>query len=198
MARLSMRLRWVIGVGALGWFAAGAPEADAAIVVDMATVMQVPDPTFLYHFQVELTNNIVPPGEEIATNDFFTIYDIQGLIPGTNNQPPNWAATFQFVGITPIGVNPPDDPTLLNVTWTFIGDVPILAPAMLGGFTVESRSDASRHLAYSWQTTLIGDGHRSGTTTVDVLDTPEPSSLVLAGIGLPAAFLWLRRRSRVA
>lgn len=190
------RVRWsfpaVIALAGLGGLSMSAREVKGAIIVDAVSAVQVPDPTFIYQFHVTLKETI--PGERIAPNDFFTIYDLQGMIPGTNNQPPNWAASYRLVGITPVNVAPTDDPNLLNVTWTYFGADPILSPADLGFFSVQTDSIATKTITYAGQTTLPDGTHTGNTGSVEVtFITPEPSALILAGIGAPFALFWLRR-----
>jgi len=178
---------------------AGSGEARGDIIIDLSDVMTIPDPNFVYTFHVKLTNVVVPPGEEIAPGDFFTVYDVPGLIAGTNNQPFNWAASFNFVGQTPSGVSPPDNPSVLNVTWTFVGAVPILAPQDLGFFSVEATSDIpATSLNYAGQTTLIGDGKHSNAGSVTVTAVPEPGVTVLVALPAVLGVVWLRRRRAAA
>lgn len=57
----------------------------------------------------------------VTTGDFFTIYDFGPYIVGTGNQPSGWTLTSSLLGVNPSFVTPTDDPTLLNLTWTYNG-----------------------------------------------------------------------------
>jgi hypothetical protein len=175
--------------------AAGSGAARGDIVVDFAQVLTAPDPNFIYTFHAALTNVVNPPGEEIVNGDFFTVYDIPGLIAGTNNQPPNWAASFALVGRTPAGVSPADSTSILNVTWTYVGTVPLLAPQDLGLFSVEATSDTpAKSLVWAGQDTIIGDGKHPSTGTVTVTAVPEPGASLLVAFSVALGAVWCRRR----
>jgi hypothetical protein len=189
---------WIVGLLAvMGSTIAASTRAKADIIIDFGSVMPVPDPSFRYTFHSILTDVPNPPGVEIAPNDFFTVYDLKGIILGTNTQPNNWAATFNLVGRTPPNTNPPDDAAIFNVTWTYVGTDPILAPQDLGLFSVQSTDGSLRSLSYAGQDTLLTGGTKGNMGTVVIQGVPEPTSLLLAGIGLPATWMFIRRRRRV-
>jgi hypothetical protein len=186
---------WIVGLLAvLSSMIAGSTRAKADIILDFGTVMEIPDPSFRYTFHAILTNVPNPPGVEIVMGDFFTVYDLRGIILGTNSQPNNWAATFNLVGNTPPDTNPPDNPAIFNVTWTYVGTDPILAPMELGFFSVQSTDGSLTSLVYAGQDTLLSGGKKGNVGTVPI---PEPTSLLLAGIGLPATWFVTRRRRSV-
>src|ERR1700730_6567101 len=79
--------------------------------------------------------------EQNATaGDFFTIYDFGNIIPNSNTQPANWTFTTALTGVNPSQTNSPDDPTILNLTWTYTGPTIVGAspppPQNIGPFTV--------------------------------------------------------------
>ncbi len=177
----------------LGLAGMGTGVARGDIVVTIDSIMQLPDPHFRVTFGASVINVQNVPAQEISNGDFFTVYDVPTLIVGTNRQPDNWAASFNRTGTTPAGVNPPDDPITYNVTWTFVGDNPIPASQALGAFSVETTSANFAGLYYAGQDTIIGDGKHANVGFA-MTPTPEPSSGVLAGLGLATA--WSIRRAR--
>jgi hypothetical protein len=189
---------WIVSlIVVLGSTFVGSTGAKADIIHNRGTVMQEPDPSFRYTFHSILTDVPNPPGVEIAMNDFFTVYDLVGVIQGTNEQPDNWAASFSLVGRTPAGTDPVDNDAIFNVTWTYIGADPILAPQDLGNFSVQSTDGSLRNLVYAGQDTLLSGGTVGNMGTVPITFVPEPTSLLLTGLGLPATWLVMRRRRRL-
>jgi hypothetical protein len=76
----------------------------------------------------------ITSGQNVMAGDFFTIYDFGPFIAGTDIQPSGWTLSSSLVGITPSQTLPADDPTLLNLTWTYSG--PTLTGTGLGPFSV--------------------------------------------------------------
>ena len=74
--------------------------------------------------------------QNVTTGDFFTIYDFGPFIAGTSNQPSGWTLSSSFLGVNPsqLIING-DDPTLLNLTWTYNGPT-ILSNTTLAPFEV--------------------------------------------------------------
>lgn len=190
-----MKRIWIFGMLAMiGTSTAGTTAARADIIIEHGTVMRVPDPSFRYTFQTVLTDIPNPPGVEVAFGDFFTVYDLKGIILGTNTQPDNWAATFNLVGTNPVGTSSPDDPAIYNVTWTYVGELPLLAPETLGSFSVQSSDGSLKNLAYAGQDTLLTGGPSGNMGSVPITTVPEPSSFLLAGLGLSSGWFVFRRR----
>ena len=157
------------------------------IVVNSGTVQPVGDPNYLYQFDVALKPDPLLH-DFIQKGDNFTI-DLtgnNGIISGTNGQPLNWSAS-NFT---------PD-----TVTWTYIGSIPILATMDLDPipgpfFQVVSLFESTGGFTYSFHDSLPGDpGGNSGGGTFTISAVPEPSSLLVVGLGAPL-MLYLLRRSR--
>ena len=87
---------------------------------------------FQYAYHIEL-----PSDYKVQTGDFFTIYDFNGLVPGTNLQPAGWSLTTSLLGPNPPHILPADNPAILNLTWTYSGAT-INGPSDLGEFEVNS------------------------------------------------------------
>src|SRR5438093_12764141 len=70
---------------------------------------------------------ILTADETLHTNNFFTIYDFDGFIPGSNLQPANWAFSSALLGQTPSKVLPDDASGIPNLTWKYTGST-VLGP----------------------------------------------------------------------
>jgi hypothetical protein len=70
----------------------------------------------VWTYSIDITST-----QYVTTGNFFTIYDFGPFIGGTGNQPSGWTLTSSLVSTPPFQTNPPDDPTLLNLTWTYTG-----------------------------------------------------------------------------
>lgn len=60
--------------------------------------------------------------QALFSGSYFTLYDIRGF-SGFGDVPADWTPSAQLVGITPSNVLPSDDPSILNVTFTYSGPV---------------------------------------------------------------------------
>jgi hypothetical protein len=143
--------------------------------------------------------------QRVEHGDFFTIYDFGNFVPGSNVQPAGWAFSSQLVGITPSLVLPHDDPNILNLTWTYIGQTPIIGPAALGIFSVDTNTNQLHMSDFAAQATRNG-GPNDGTKISNVGDVsvpvPEMSALLpifsVCSAGLLALLPSLLRRRQTS
>jgi hypothetical protein len=171
-----------------GWIAFGAGEVKAGLLPISANVTQTGS-TYTYTYGIVLTSDSV-----LKKGDYFTIYDVNGLVANSNSQPAGFTFSSSNSGPTPSGTLPTDSPTIPNVTWTYTGPTEIVGQVGLGNFMFQSTYGATTTGSFTGNTQRLVDGVTDSnitTTTVPVPGAPEPASLLLAAIGLP--LLGLRR-----
>ena len=152
----------------------------------------------------ETTENAAPG--PFAT--FFTLYDIAGLIPGSETMPADWTVSEQLLGINPDGLSPADSGTIMNITWTYVGTSQLTGPLDLGAFTFEStEGNHDLFITYGQQDTKDNPGQGDDDTELVGLGSvigpsaqslPEPLTLSLFGAGLAGAAAYRRRKLRTS
>ncbi len=127
----------------------------------------------------------------VVAGDFFTIYDFGNFIQGSNVQPTDWVFSSALAGVTPPGVNGPavDDPTIMNLTWTYKGATTIPTGTTVGKFSVDipgAENTQFRHVHFAGWGTRIDGVDQAGTNIANVgsivapvIAVPEPSSMDL-------------------
>jgi hypothetical protein len=141
-------------------------------------------------------------GGELDSGDFFTIYDVGGITGASDvSAPAHWTITTQLLGIDPPNVAPPDDPNILNVTFTYTGTQILTSGSDVdlatGAFFVIASADNFSFTGFQASQSHTQPSHVedsvSSSITVPGNATPEPTTLLLVGAGL-TAFGFVRRR----
>jgi hypothetical protein len=206
MKRLRTPARVPVLLGALVAALAVAQAARADLIPSDATVTGTGPFTFSYDFTVQ-------GNTQIRTNDYIVIYDVKGFVPGSVTGPAGWTVSWQNTGPYPGGFMPPDDGTLPNIEWKYTGSTPITAmntTQPMTGFSYQSTYGLIGQASYAAQMhdPLQHQPNRLTTSqgTVDVPmpdnghqppptgDSPEPATLLLAGMGLAGVGLGALRK----
>jgi len=142
---------------------------------------------------------VLPTDSQLRAGDYFTVYDFDGLVPGAVGAPTGWAVATAPTGATPGRLTPDDNPTLLNLTYTYSGPTIGTGQAGLGNFWALSQYQGSTDSFFTAQTHRTSDGRLDSNITETVVPVPsappgvpEPTTLALAGLGVP--LLALARR----
>jgi hypothetical protein len=138
---------------------------------------------------------MLPTESMLRSGDYFTIYDFAGLVKESNGQPEGWAFSSVAVGPTPDRLSPDDSPDVLNLTWTYTG--PDLSPGQtgIGNFWAASEFATAGDSFFTARTHLAGGTRQDSNITETAVPVPappgvpEPTALVLAGLGLPLVAL---------
>jgi hypothetical protein len=189
-------------VAALALFAGSAATAD---IVPLFSMVQPngPNCTFSYNVFVSAGSKVDP-----AKGDFFTIYDFNGYVAGSAFAPVDWDIDVQPVGVTPAGQLIVENPTTVNITFTYVGSAvipeggPIGGPDAFGADSVFCNATSSGG-QYASQTHKDNPGQPDDNTFqsnqgfVVTPAVPETSSLALLLPGLlPLGIIARRRMSK--
>jgi len=205
MKRNSLLVR--LGFAAVLAAVVGSP-AQAGIIPVSVTVLPESG-NFRWTYAIVLPSNM-----KIQSGDYFTIYDFAGYKPGSAmvdatgpdaSFAANWGFASTNTGLTPDRLSPDDSASLPNLTWTYNGPaINIDAQVSLGNFSATSSFEEEGTSFLTGRNSRSVDGVIVSTITPTVVPVgtdagpgvPEPTTLALAGLGLPIVGLrrYLRRK----
>lgn len=180
-----------------------AGTADAGLLPVSVTV-QPEAGNFRWTYSV-----VLPTDMKLQAGSYFTIYDFAGYQAGSaavsatspdDSFAQYWTLSQTNLGPTPDRLNPQDDPAISNLTFTYNGPTIPAGQLTLGNFAATSAygTTADSFFTATNQTAASGQVDSNITSTLTPrgdgpppVGTPEPTTLVLAGLGLP--LIGLRR-----
>ncbi len=190
-----------------------AGTADAGLLPVSVTV-QPEAGNFRWTYSV-----VLPSDMKLQSGNYFTIYDFAGYQSGsgtvTATGPDDsfsqyWTLSTAPLGPTPDRLNPQDDPLVTNLTYTYNGPTIPSGQLTLGNFVATSAYGATAPSFFTATNpqAISGEVDSNITSTLaprgselpPPIGTPEPTTLVLAGLGLPLVGLgrYLRRKGAPA
>jgi hypothetical protein len=140
---------------------------------------------------------VLPTGSLLQPGDYFTIYNFDGMVPGTamasgSMTSSNWTFSTSNVGPTPPGIIVAEKPNIPNLSWTYNGPVVQGSESGIGNFSAVS---IYPYTTQSWFTAITGtvygvaDANITPTSvpvpTAPPPGVPEPTTLALAAFGIP-------------
>jgi hypothetical protein len=208
MTRFFDPIKTVAALAGLALLSLAAPTAQAGLLPGPPPVsVSGPDGSGHYTFTYSV---VLPSSQFIIAGDFFTIHDFNGFVPGSNSQPADWDFASPGEGPFPFNPGPPsqlvkpdDDASIPNLNWTYKGSKlsAVGSDFVIGLFSAKSIYGDTGPGSFTSQI------HRSFDDLVDVGGTPtdipvppqhapEPTTLLMLGIGLPlmGAYRLYRRR----
>lgn len=138
---------------------------------------------------------VLPSDMQLQAGNYFTIYDFGGYVPGTIVTPDGWSASVATNAIAPVGLEPTNNAGIDDLTFTYNGETIPSGQIGLGNFWAVSSVGNSVVTSFTAQNVQFS----TGNIDRNIVDTiapapavippptgvPEPTTLALAGLGLP-------------
>jgi hypothetical protein len=170
-------------------------SARADVIPSLSTTPPAGGGNFTWNYSANVTVD-----QMVTSGDFFTIYDFGNFATGSNLQPAGWTFSSSLVGTNPALVSPTDDPTRLNLTWTYNGTQPLTGSAALGIFSVITDTNQTRTSDFASSATKTSDPNGSKVANIGSVSVPVPEMsallpiLSVCGAGLVSLIPSLLRR----
>jgi len=204
--KINATLLSLVAATAFGVMAVSAAHADInPVSPGIPTITQdLNDPFSTFSYPIVLTST-----ETLISGNYFTMFDVNGLVSGSEMAPTGFTASEALVGPVATGSfssSPTtDNPNILNVTYTYSGPTVVGNPTALGNFSFKSiYSTATTRNAFSAVAEDTGSGTLNSNATSYIGPTasattvPEPATVVpflLGGLGLMALIVRKNRRA---
>lgn len=150
---------------------------------------------------------VLPTDMQLQSGNYFTIYDFEGYIAGGDSAPEGWTFSAARTGPTPERLDPNDNPEVFNLTWRYNGPTVPSGQIGLGNFWAVSEFSDVGTDSFTARTNRTSDGLIDSNITetevpvrvagpTDPNLVPEPTTFVLAALGLPLVGLIRARRKK--
>jgi hypothetical protein len=187
-----LRSRWLPAlVAAVGVLSLAAPARAGLLPINVSVLPEAGAYRWTYSV-------VVPTNQYVTSGDYFTVYDFEGLTGSDSvTAPTGWTASVAKLGKTPGLTTPIDDPTKDNLTFTYTGD-PVYGGVGLGNFSAVSTENQVAEGSFTSHVHRSSDNKTEDSITFSSVprpstgggtpptESPEPATLVILGMGLPA------------
>jgi PEP-CTERM motif len=184
-------------VALIAFAAASAVRAD--IIPSFSGVTAGSGTSTVWNYTINITTD-----QQVTTGDFFTIYDFGPFIAGSNVQPAGWTFSSSLSATAPANTNPPNNPTLEDLTWTYTGTTTIPSGTDVGTFSVTQATSVFTSSPVTQTGYFAAQATRSLGNNLKIsnvgqipvpVPVPEPTTLSLLAIaGIGSALRAIRRR----
>ena len=181
--------------------------APADIIPELVSITPSGGGDFIWTYQADLTidqkasNSGSTPSfgttlrdDTSSIQDYFMIYDFDGLVAGSDILPSGWMFQSANVGSSPAAVNPSDNASIPNLTFVRTGST-LTGPLDLGLFSVRSIYNGAHLSYYAADATLYVPGDLADGTGASNIGriavpngviVPEPTGLaaILGGLAI--------------
>ncbi len=150
---------------------------------------------------------VLPSDMQLQAGNYFTIYDFGGFVPDSIQAPEGWTASVTPNATPPVGLEPVNNPTITDITFTYNGDTIPTGQIGLGNFWAVSTVGDSVSTQFTAQNIQVSTGNIDrnivdtiapgpSVTPEPTPGVPEPTTLALAALGLPmvGAVRMIRRK----
>src|SRR5262245_17783928 len=105
-------VKWMLALALV----AGLGQSAWAGMIPAAVTVTPDGSNFRFTYSI-----VLPTDYTLKAGDYFTIYDFNGLVEGSNTQPSNWTFSSSMTGPTPPHILPTDSASVPNLSWAYTG-----------------------------------------------------------------------------